>query len=87
MEGVIENTSTARDTVRGLPVLLKILPRVLLDLLVSVQSFLEPKEEKPGQSEMGRGRGIDSQYRNPGLDQSAVLHTQETILEQITFRL
>ena len=45
MEGVIENTGAVRDTVRGLRVLLKVLPRMLLDLLVSVQSFLKPKEK------------------------------------------
>ena len=30
---------------------------------------------------------VDPQYRNPGFNQSAVLHTQETIPEQVTFRL
>ena len=37
------NTGAARNTVLALRVLLKILPRVLLNLFISVRSFLRPK--------------------------------------------
>jgi len=76
--------------IRVLRVLFKILPRVFLDLFVFVQSFLKPEMERTGPvsfHETVAGLTDGSHHRNSRLNQSAVLHAQETIREQITFRL
>lgn len=63
---------------------------MLLDLFVFVQSFLKPEGVKVGSvSQYKTVAGVtgDLHHRNSRFNQSTVLHTQETILEQITFRL